>query len=289
MSKPKVAHVSDSKKKQVKQLVDLAKKYKVIGIVDMANLPSLQLQRMRGQLRGQAEVYMAKNRIIKVALDQIKDKVGDKLDEIKSTIRGMPAMIFTNEDSFKLYKKLAKSKSTAPAKAGQIAPKDIVVQAGATSFAPGPVIGELGSLGIKTEIKEGKIHIKENKVVLKEGDKITSKTAELLTRLGIEPMEVGLNILSTFEDGIVYTRKILEIDEAEYINNIKLLHSQALSVAMHIGYVNNDTVKLLLRKAHAEASALANSQDIITSDNVKLILAKADAQANSLKTKIGEK
>jgi large subunit ribosomal protein L10 len=42
-----------------------------------------------------------------------------------------------------LYKILQKSKSSAPAKAGQTAPNDIYVKAGKTSFAPGPIIGEL--------------------------------------------------------------------------------------------------------------------------------------------------
>ncbi|MBI2112759.1 50S ribosomal protein L10, partial [Candidatus Woesearchaeota archaeon] len=36
---------------------------------------------------------------------------------------------------------LEKNKSNAPAKPGQVAPKDITVKAGATSFAPGPIIG----------------------------------------------------------------------------------------------------------------------------------------------------
>ncbi len=286
MSKPK-PYVNENKKEQVKELVALGKKYKVFGIVDLANLPSLQLQRMRKQLRGKAEVKMAKGRVIKVALDQLKNKIGDKLTYIKETIDGMPAMIFTNEDSFKLYKQLAKSKSSAPAKAGQKAPKDIVVKAGGTSFAPGPIIGELGALGIKTEIKDGKIHIKEDSTVLKEGEVINNKTAELLTRLGIEPMEVGINILSTFEDGIIYTRKILEVDETEFINNIKLLHSEAFSLAMHIKYINKDTIELMLQKAHTEANALAQSQDILTNDNVKQVIAKADAQAQALKSKIG--
>ena len=46
---------------------------------------------------------------------------------------------------------LEKSKSNAPAKPGQTAPSDLVLPAGETPFTPGPMIGELGQLGIKTE------------------------------------------------------------------------------------------------------------------------------------------
>jgi len=65
----------------------------------------------------------------------------------------MPALLFTKENPFKLYNKLQKSKSSAPAKAGQTAPSEIVVPKGPTPFAPGPIIGELGALGIKTAVE----------------------------------------------------------------------------------------------------------------------------------------
>ena len=46
MSKPK-AHVSDEKKEVVKQLSKLIAEYPIVGLVDMENLPSPQLQKMK--------------------------------------------------------------------------------------------------------------------------------------------------------------------------------------------------------------------------------------------------
>ena len=282
MSKPK-AFVSDKKKAVVKEMVSLIDKYPIIGLVDMENLPSPQLQKMKKSMKGQVVVRMAKGRLMKVAFSKAKKEGLDKLAE---KIRGMPALIFTNDNPFKLYKTLKASKSSAPAKAGQVAPTDVVIPEGKTPFAPGPVIGELGQLGIKTGVEDGKVAVKEAKVVIKEGEKFNDQLAGILTRLSILPMEVGLNIVAVLEGGTIFERNTLDIDEDAYLNDLMSMHNEAMNLAVKIGYACPDTIKTLIRKAHSDASALADSQDILTKENVGKILAKAEAQASALKTKV---
>ncbi|MBI2108408.1 50S ribosomal protein L10, partial [Candidatus Woesearchaeota archaeon] len=185
------AHVAEYKKEVVSNLVELARKYPIIGVVNMESMPAPQLQNMRAQLRKNAVLTMTKRRIIKIAFQQAaKEKKG--LESLNEHLGGMPALIFTNENPFRLSRTLDKSKSPAPAKAGQIAPNDITIHKGPTPFAPGPFIAELSMTGIKSGIEGGKIAIKEDTVVAKKGDKIKPKVAEILLRLGIQPMEVGL-------------------------------------------------------------------------------------------------
>ncbi len=281
--KPK-PFVSKQKKDVVKQISDFAKQYPILGLVDMENLPARQLQRMRDSLKGKVVIFMTKGRLMRVAFTKLGQDVPGASD-LKEKIRGMPALIFTKENPFKLYKMLQKSKSPAPAKAGSIAPKDVIVPAGKTPFAPGPVIGELGQLGIKTAIEDGKIAIKEDKLLVPAGESINAKQAEILTRLGIEPMEVGLNIISILEAGTLFDRKVLDIDEEVYVNNLKAMHSEAFNLAIKIGYPTKDTIKTLLSKAYREGTALADSQDIITDENIKRLVQKANAQASSLHNK----
>ncbi|MBI5798124.1 50S ribosomal protein L10 [Candidatus Woesearchaeota archaeon] len=280
MNKPK-AFVSDTKKKVVKELLALIAEYPIIGLVDMENLSAPQLQKMKQSLRGRVVVRMAKGSLIKLALKQSPKN----LATLAERSRGMPALLFTKDNPFKLYKTLSASKSPAPAKAGQTAPKDVVVPAGKTGFAPGPIIGELGQLGIKAGIEDGKVAIKQDKLLVKEGEVFTPKIAEALTRLNILPMEVGLNVVAVFENGVIFDRKTLDIDEKKYVADLIRLHTEALNLAVKIGYASKDTIKILIRKAHGDASALADSKDIMTSDNIAKLLAKADAQANALKKK----
>tara|TARA_Y100000310_G_scaffold343859_1_gene453530 strand:- start:97 stop:957 length:861 start_codon:yes stop_codon:yes gene_type:complete len=268
----------------VGQLKKLILEYPIFGIVDLKNLPSPQLQKMRQSLKGKAELVMAKGRLIRIALDDASKEKKD-VEKLKDVIRGMPAMIFTNDNPFKLYKILQASKSAAPAKAGQIAPSDIVIKEGKTPFAPGPIIGELGQLGIKTGIDDGKVAVKEDKLVVKEGEEVNGSVAGILTRLGIEPMEVGLNLLGLFENGVIFTKKVLAIDEDEYLANIRMSFQETLNLAVKIGYPCKESIKVMVVKAHSDASALADSKDIITTDNVGKILARAEAQASTLKNK----
>lgn len=283
MNKPK-PHVSDMNKAEVKELVSLMKKYSIIGVVDMENMPAPQLLKMRTQLHGKALIRMSKLRLIKVAFDQVKDNVKG-IDQLNSHLQGMPALILTNENPFKLYKIIQKSKSAAPAKPGQKAPNDISIQAGPTPFAPGPIIGELGALGLKTAIENGKVAIKADKLVVREGEVITDKVAGLLTRFGIEPMEIGLNLVAVLEDGVVFTKGILAVDEKQYIADIKTLSCEAMNLAVFAGYASQDTIRLLIAKAYRNANGLAESKDIMTSDNVKSVLAKAESQMQAVKAK----
>lgn len=281
----KAAKTPQKKLEAVSEFNKLTKEYPIVGIVDVENLPAKQLQNMREQLRGTVVIKMTKKRLIKIILEQsMKEKKG--IEQLGEKVRGMPAMIFTKDNPFTLYKKISKNKSSAPAKAGQTATKDIVVPAGPTPFSPGPIIGELGALKIKAGIEDGKVAIKEDALVVKEGEEISEKIASILTRLGIEPMEIGLNVVAVFEDGSVFTKDVLAIDEDEYMNNIATVARDTFALAMGIGYVTEDTAVPLLQKAFRDAKAVGLTNNIMADDLVPELLAKAERECLSVKSKV---
>lgn len=280
MTKAK-AHVAPVKKETVKRFTKLIDSYHVVAAVDVENLPALQLNTMRANLRGKAELVMTKRRLLNIAIDNSKK---ENIQELKKYLKGMPALLFSNENPFKLYKILKKSKSKAPIKAGQKAPHDIEVKAGPTGFAPGPIIGELGSLGIKAGIDGGKVAIKADATVAKEGQIITPKLAGILQRLQIMPMEIGLNLIAAYEDGSIIDKKVLDIDEDQIMASVRTAASEAHLLAMEIAFPTKDNAELLIQKAHREAFTLADSQAIVTKDTLGKILAKAEAQASAVKS-----
>jgi len=267
---------SDAKKVVVKSFSDLIKEYKVIASVDVENLPAKQLNNMRAQLRGKAVLLMTKRRLLNKALETSDKK---DIQKLSPYLKGMPALLFSNENPFSLFKTLKKSKSPAPIKAGQEAPKDIVVKTGGTSFAPGPIIGELGMFGIKTGVENGKVAIKADSVVAKEGDTVNQKLAALLQRLNIMPMEIGLNLVAAYENGAILTKKDLNIDEEAFIRDLRSAASDAFALSVELALSNKDNIIQLLSNAHMNAFALTESESIMTSDNVSNMLAKANAQA----------
>ena len=205
------------------------------------------------------------------------------LDQLSAKIKGMPALLFTKENPFALNSLLVKNKSEAPAKAGQAAPRDIVVKAGPTSFVPGPIISELAAVGIKTKVNAGKLEIIQDTTVAKEGEVISAKVAETLKRLDIKPMEVGLNLVAVWEDGLVFNAKQLHIDEKEYSRNITQAAAWAMNLAVEAAYLTSETTELLLQKAFREAKIVGVEYAIVNKETGDEIIARSERQALSLK------
>jgi len=282
MTKKGAKEIPKWKKDEVKDIIKLVKEYPIFGVVDLENLPTLQLQRMRLKLKDMLALKMTKKRLIRIALEQIKDK--PYMDKVIESMRGMPALIFTKENPFKLYKKLSENKSQAPAKPGQTAPNDIIIPAGPTSFTPGPIISELAQQGIKTQVEDGKLTVTDDVVLVKEGEKITPEQADLLSRFGMEPMEVGLNVVLVYEDGTLYQKSILAVDEKEYLDNVRAASAQSLALAMDIGYMAEDTVKPMLQKAFREMKSIAESADILTDEKAVQMVGQANIEMKAIQT-----
>lgn len=272
------------KKKQVEQIKKFVLEYPMFGIINMENLPTFQLQKMKYKMQN-VQLMVVKKRLIKRAFEELKDQKKD-LNIVIEKLRGMPALIFSKEDPFKLFKTLKASKSFAPMKAGQVAPNNIVVHAGPTEFAPGPIIGELGRVGLKTGVENGKIVIKEDKVIAKEGDVVDDAKADILAKMKIEPMEIGLNLILTYQDGEILTKDVLDVDEEVYISNIKLAALNAHLLSVGVAYPTSENIGILLSKATVQADHIADKFGILTKDNVGKSLAKAEGEMMILKSKL---
>jgi large subunit ribosomal protein L10 len=283
MTKP-ADHISQKKKEQVAIARKLIENNPIVGIVNMERLPAQQLQTMKEKLRDKVTLFMTKKRLLRIAIKEASKK-NEGIEKLDEHLKGMPALLVTKDNPFLLYKTIKKNKSPAPAKGGQTAPKDIIVKAGPTSFAPGPIIGELGALKIKAGIDGGKVVIKEDSLVCKEGDTISETMAAILQRLDIKPMEVGLDILGIFEKGTIYTKKILDVDEDVFLARIREAAQNALNLAVDTGIPTTESTTLLLQKASREAQTVAKDANILTKETVPSILAKAEAEARVLNTK----
>ncbi|MFH0906020.1 MAG: 50S ribosomal protein L10 [archaeon] len=247
-------YVSEAKKKEVKLLIELINKSPVVGLMDLTGLPSMQFQKLRADLKDIMLIRATKKRLIKIALENVNKPGIAELEKLLEN--SIPALILSNQDPFKIGKLITKNKSPAAAKVGQISPKNIIIEAGPTPFTPGPMIGELSAVGLKPSVEGGKIVIRQAGTLVKEGEAINAKVADILTKLGIQPMEVGFNLMGIYENGKIYSSDVLNIDESKYINNIKLASGYAFSLALSINYLTKETIEITLAKANSEAISL---------------------------------
>jgi len=118
----------------------------------------------------------------------------------------------------------------------------------------------------------------------KQGEKINAKVAEILTRLDIKPMEVGLDLMAAYEDGIIYLKDILDVDEAQYVNNVNLAAVQAFNLAFDITYVTKDNAGFLIGKAFNDAKILGIEQEIFDTGVIEDLLGKAQRSMLSLQS-----
>ncbi len=273
-------HKAAEKKKQiVSRITKLGKDYPIIGIVNMENLPAGSLLVMKKQFRGKVELVMTRKTLIQKGLRDLKLNGVEKLIE---NIKGTPALMFTKENPFELYKTIKKNKTPAAARPGQLAPRDIILQPGPTQFTPGPIISEFAQLGIKAGVEGGKVAIKQETTVVKEGMPINAKLASMLQRLGIEPMEIGLNLICVYENGTTYPCSVLDIDEEKFMNDLTGAAGCAFNLAIEITFTTKETIETLLSKAHREARAVGMEANIMNPELIEEAVAKAEREAQAL-------
>jgi large subunit ribosomal protein L10 len=260
---------------------ELAKKYDTIIVSKLYKVRAGQLMLLRKQFRGELVMLIAKNKIAALALK----KAGIRnLKEFVDNLTGQNALIFTNMNPFKLYIALEKSKVTLPARAGDIATDPIIVPAGNTGIAPGPVLSEFKEASVQTRIESGSIYVSRDSVVASPGDVISPKLAGLLARLNIKPIKAGLSIWMASSEGLLFKQKDIAVDLSQYRADIIRASAEAIALAVEAAYPTKESLPLLIAKAERGAKAVANESGYITADNAYSVLAYAERQATSLLT-----
>ena len=277
-----VANVAKWKFGEVEEITNLLTSKPIIGIVEVGGIPAPQMQQMRRNLHGTASIRSAKNSLIFRSLDEAEKKIKG-ISSLKDNVTGQTAIIVTDMNPFKLFNQIKSTRTMAPAKGGETATHDISVKSGDTPFKPGPIVGELQKAGIPAAIQEGKVVIKNDKVIVPAGEKISAEVAQMLTRLEIFPIEIGMTLHAAFEDGNVFTPDVLDINIDEFIGNMKLASSNAFNLAVGSAWITKQTITPLLMKAHNNAFILAMEKNILTKDTVGQLIAKAHANMLALK------
>jgi large subunit ribosomal protein L10 len=272
------------KREEVDELVDFLESYDSVGIVNVAGIPSKQLQNMRRDLHGQAALRMSRNTLMRRALDE----VDDGLEELAEFVSGQVAFVGTDDNPFGLYKQLEASKTPAPINAGETAPNEIVIPEGDTGIDPGPFVGELQQVGANARIQEGSIKVLEDSTVLEAGGEVTQQLASVLGELGIEPKEVGLDLRGVYADGVLFEPDELELDVGEYRDDVRAAAAGAFNLSVNAAYPTARTASTLLAKAAGEGKSVALHAAVESPDVVPDLVARADAQLRAIAARIDD-
>jgi large subunit ribosomal protein L10 len=273
--------VPQAKRDEVAHLVSLLEKYNYISLLRAEQIGSKQFQTIKKVLREIAKIHMSRNTLMIRAIQQAAAKK-KALDKLIPFIEGSSAFAFTDISPFELSDLLHQNKAKAPAKAGTVAPEDIIIEAGNTGFPPGPLISELSQVGLKTRIQSGSIWITRDHVIVNAGDTVTREQALVMSRLGMEPYEIFLKLTVAYDNGIILSAEVFDISRSDVLNQLTSAAQEGLALALTMNYVNAETVPFLLQQAVQESRSLSLFAAIPTDETTNQILAQAEQSATAL-------
>jgi len=277
--------VAEWKREALVGLQDLIKKYPVIAAADLTKVRSSQIHELRKRLRSKVIMLVTKNNLLRKSVE-LSDYKDAPIGEFVKDLQGSNILLFTDTNPFKLIILLEKSKVRVPAKAGDIATNEIMISAGNTGLAPGPVISEFGEVKVPTRIEGGSIWVAKDTVVARKGDLITPKMASVLSKLGQKPMEAGLSIVSAFDNGAIIRTADLSFDLTAYRKDLVQAISNAFGLSMEADYVTPEVAPRMLGKAMNQALALADGAGYLETGTVEHVLRRAVFNAMVLNQKI---
>ncbi|WP_136687551.1 50S ribosomal protein L10 [Halorhabdus amylolytica] len=277
-SERKTETIPEWKREEIDDLVATLESYESVGIVDLTGIPSQQLQDMRRNLYGTAELRVSRNTLVERALAEIDDG----FEELTQFISGHVGLIGTNDNPFSLFQQLEASKTSAPINAGEVAPNDIVIPEGDTGIDPGPFVGDLQSVGANARIQEGSIQVLEDSTVLSAGEEVSADLANVLAELGIEPKEVGLDLRAVYAEGVLFEPEDLELDVDQYRSDVQAAAGRARNLSINAVFPTAETGPALLQKARGEAKSLGLQASIESPDLADDLVSRADAQVRAL-------
>jgi large subunit ribosomal protein L10 len=266
-------------------LTKLLKKYPVIAVADLQKVRSSQIQEIRKKLRGKADLIVAKNTILKKAAEKTAEEKKN-VDKFAESLTGSKVLIFTQMNPFELIIFLNKNKVRVPAKGGDVATGEIMIPAGNTGMQPGPVISEFNEVKVQTRIEAGSIFVAKDTVVAEKGEVISIKTASLLSKLGMKPMEAGLSLSYAYDHGSVLGPNELEFNLDKMKADMSSAARLAFGVAVEANILLPETAPMILGKAYRQAISVSVASEFPTKKTTDLILQKAYANMKALSAAI---
>jgi len=216
------------------KMIALLDEYPKCFLVGADNVSSKQMQQIRGSMRGVGVVLMGKNTMMRKAIRGHMNNNPD-LERLLPHIRGNIGFVFTDGDLIEVRDRLLANKVAAPARAGAIAPVDVIVPAQNTGLGPEKT-SFFQALAIPTKISRGTIEIINNVHLLKPGDKVGASESTLLNMLKISPFTYGLEIEQVYDSGTVFAPEVLDITDDDIRKKFLDGVRNVASVCLQIGY-----------------------------------------------------
>jgi len=218
----------------MQKFVDLLEAHPRAVLVTVDNIGSAHMQRIRKSLRGLGTLLLGKNTLMRKA---IKDNLDThpQWESILPAIKMNVGFVFTNENLSSMKETLLASRVPAQAKAGIIAPQEVIIPKQVTTLEPTKTTF-FAALDIPTRITKGCVEILSDVNLCREGEKVGSSEAALLQMLDLRPFTYGLKLTNVYDDGFVYPAKLLNTSVADVYRAFAVGVSNVAALSLGLNY-----------------------------------------------------
>jgi len=261
------------------KLKELLAKYPSIFIVNVDNVGSNQMHQIRTALRGKGVVLMGKNTMVRRALRNILSE-NPQFERLLPHVKGNIGFVFTSGDLKDVREIIVANKVKAPARAGAIAPVDVIVPAGNTGMEPGKT-SFFQALSIPTKIARGTIEITMDIKVVHQATRVGPSEATLLNMLNISPFTYGMTVAMIYDNGTTFPPHVLDIEESELIDRFMTGIKTIACISLALQYPTIVSISHSLVNAYKNLLAVAveTEYSFPAADKIKEYLANPEAFA----------
>lgn len=231
--------------------------YQQVIIVDLHNISCDQITKTRKAMRKEKGlVLVGKNSIVKVAVKILTQKLDPKdkknteyidyqkkyalkpeLKNILPLLIGKICFVFSDKPFSEVKPIVEKEAVKVAAKAGVIAPSDIIIQPQQTNIDPGKII-EFQRIGMSVKTNKSALEIVKEFKLCSKGEIVTETVTQMCRLLNIIPFEYALRLKSVYIAGEIIPEEALNFDPSALTAIFQQNANLVTAVSLEAGLVN---------------------------------------------------
>lgn len=217
------------------KIIKLLDEYPRCLLVSADNVGSKQMQSIRAALRAEESIILfGKNTMMRKAIRGHLEN-NPQLERLLPHLKGNIGFVFTKGELTEIRDKVLTHRVAAPAKAGALAPLDVVVPKQNTGLGPEKT-SFFQALNIQTKITKGTVEIMNDVKLVTTGDRVGASEATLLNMLKISPFSYGLVVEQVYDSGTVFSPMVLDITDDDLRGRFMQGVANVAAVSLQIGY-----------------------------------------------------
>jgi len=226
--------VKTRKTDYIAKVVSLLEEYPRFLLVTCDNIGSSHMQRIRLTLRETGgAMLMGKNTLMRKAI-RTKLEEHPEWEALLPVIKNNMGLVFTKDSLSTLKDTLLESTVPAVAKAGIVAPNEVILPKQVTTLEPTKT-SFFAALDIATKITKGCVEILNDVKLCEKGKKVGGSESALLAMLDIKPFTYGLIVVNCW-DGSVFSPALLSFTESDLFRSLSAGVGQVAALSLALSY-----------------------------------------------------